>query len=215
VSSQSSATRPGSIAPHHTGIVLSPGIRGLRHLKELTGLSSLCSPAEAAKQGVPGDVVLVWGRKGSAQRALRYAREQSMPVWFLEDGWIRSSSRNAHSRSSYSLLIDREGVYYDSSAPSELENFLNQADLEFRADCDDAALVYARTNRQFLVDQEITKYNYCSAANVAKSVDSRPLVLVIDQTRDDASVRFGGMNSERFQQMLEAAIDENPEARIV
>jgi len=28
-------------------------------------------------------------------------------------------------------------------------------------------------------------------------------------------VRFGGMNAERFQQMLEAAKDENPGARIV
>ena len=43
----------------------------------------------------------------------------------------------------------------------------------------------------------------------------RPLVLVIDQTLDDASVRFGGMDSLRFSDMLDRAVDENPESRVL
>lgn len=204
-----------SAAPIRTGIVFSQGIRAIAHLKQLTGLTTLCTPAEAARQGIPGDVVLVWGRKGSAQRALKHAKQQSIPVWFLEDGWIRTASKDAHGRLTYSLLVDRQGVYYDSAEPSELETYLNRSDAEFRTDCDDAALAYARANRTFLVDQEITKYNFCRQGSVLPVADERPLVLVIDQTRDDASVRHGGMDAAGFRQMLEAAAQENPEARIV
>ena len=42
-----------------------------------------------------------------------------------------------------------------------------------------------------------------------------PIVLVVDQTRDDASVRFGAMVEQDFVDMLDAAIDENPHARVV
>ena len=68
-----------------------------------------------------------------------------------------------------------------------------------------------------LVEHEITKYNYCKPFDSAELdlANSRPLVLVIDQTFNDASVVLGGMDSKQFEQMLNAAIAENPHARIV
>jgi capsular polysaccharide export protein len=40
-------------------------------------------------------------------------------------------------------------------------------------------------------------------------------VLVVDQTRNDASVRFGGADAQRFADMLGAALEAHPRARIV
>lgn len=196
------------------GVATSRGLRRVRHLERFLDLEAVLSPAAARRAGLEPDVVLVWGRKASARRALDYARAHALPVWHLEDGWIRSASRDAHSRTCYSLLVDAEGVYYDSGSPSALESFLNRPDEAFRADVDDAALARARTARRRLVEAGITKYNYCRRATLPAD-DGRPLVLVVDQTRDDASVRCGGMDAARFRAMLDAAIAENPGARVV
>ena len=174
----------------------------------------MLSPRAARRRGIVPDVVLAWGRKPSASRAEAYARANGLPLWRLEDGWIRSAARDAHSPACYSLLVDPEGVYYDSGAPSALESFLNRPQAALRADVDERALERAARARLRLVGADITKYNYCRRA-VLPPEDGRALVLVVDQTRDDASVRFGGMDEARFAAMLDAAIAENPDARVL
>ena len=195
-------------------VATSSGLRRLRHLERFLDVEAVLSPREARRAGTAGDVVLVWGRKRSAERALAYAARHALPVWYLEDGWIRSAASDAHSRTCYSLLVDAEGVYYDSSAPSAIESFLNRPDEALRADVDETALDRARAARERLVAANITKYNHCPAARLPED-DGTPLVLVIDQTRDDASVRCGGMTDADFEAMLEAARSENPGARVV
>ena len=195
-------------------IATSSALRRIRHLERFLGLEAVLSPGEAHRRGGVGDVVLAWGRKGSARRAEALARARGLPLWYLEDGWIRSASENAHSRSCYSLLVDVEGVYYDSATPSGVEAFLNRPDEALRVDLDQGARDRARRCRERLVACDITKYNYCPRA-VLPAEDGRPLVLVVDQTRDDASVRCGNMDEARFRTMLECARSENPGARLV
>jgi len=91
-------------------IALSPGILGIKHIASMLGLKKVLSPREARKLAVPADVVLAWGRKETAEAAVEYASRCVLPVWFLEDGWIRTSSERAHSRRSYSILVDEVGV---------------------------------------------------------------------------------------------------------
>jgi len=195
-------------------VAWSAGIRSIRHLCAFLNLDEIVSPVQMRRRESVPDVVLVWGRKDNARTALEWARENQVPVWFLEDGWIRSSSQDAHTRNCYSLIIDREGVYYDSTTPSGIESFLNRQADEFSRDVDAAALKYAEQCRRTLVEHNITKYNYCRTPVIDLS-DERSLVLVVDQTLDDASVRFGGMDQQRFIDMLTAAIAENSAARIV
>lgn len=195
-------------------VAWSAGIRSIRHLCAFLNIDEVLSPAQMRRRKSLPDVVLVWGRKENARVALEWARENNVPVWFLEDGWIRSSSQDAHARNCYSLIVDREGVYYDGTAPSGIESFLNHKPDEFARLADATALAYAGQCRRTLVEHNITKYNYCRTPAIDQS-DERSLVLVVDQTLDDASVRFGGMNQQRFIDMLSAAIAENPTARIV
>jgi len=203
------------VARPQTGVAVafSAGIRALRHLPALLDLDGVASPEVAHRLDLPVSAVLVWGRKRNATAALEYARNRDLPVLYLEDGWIRSSAENAHSRICYSLLVDSTGVYYDSRTPSSIETLLNLDDERFARHCTPEELAYAAACRASLVANNVTKYNYCSAA-VATTTE-RPMVLVVDQTRDDASVLHGGMDAERFDTMLNTAIIENPGCDVV
>ena len=208
-------------------IALSPGILGIKNLASMLGLKQVLSPRAARKLALPADVVLAWGRKETSESAVEYASKRSLPVWFLEDGWIRTASERAHSRRCYSILVDEEGVYYDSTKPSKIEHYLNQTDEQFEQSCDAKALSYAAACRQVLVQNNISKYNYCptripTVANPVQTehedvgvVELQDFVLVADQTRDDASVRFGAMDESAFRRMLDCAIDENPDAKVI
>lgn len=217
-----------NVSNPEVAVALSPGILKIKHLAQLLGIEKVLSPREARKQALPADVVLVWGRKETAQAALEYAASRALPVWYLEDGWIRTSSKNAHSRTCYSVLVDDEGVYYDSTKPSAIERYLNLSDEEFAEHCDADALTYAASCREALVTNEICKYNYCATrvpalpvANgeegevVYEELTQNSFVLVVDQTRDDASVRYGAMDEATFKRMLDSAIDENPELPVI
>ncbi len=188
-------------------------MRGIRYLAALVGVDEVLSPAQAEQHGLEASCVLAWGRKSSAVHAQQYAEQHGLPVIYLEDGWIRTSSDNAHSATCYSLLVDSCGVYYDPRVPSELEQFLNRPAAAFANDVKQSDLAYAQRCRHTIVDSEITKYNYCSDPEIPNQ--EKPLILVVDQTRDDASVTCGAMSDERFEQMLVAAIDENPGAEVV
>lgn len=221
LSSSSLQTRP---AGAEIGVSLSAGILGIKHLASFLGLKEVLSPREARRRALPADVVLVWGRKGSSWSGVEFASRRALPGWYLEDGWIRTASRQAHSRRCYSLLVDDMGVYYDATSVSGMEHYLNQSDEAFARCCDESALIYAHKCRQQLIDNNIVKYNYCSTQldpwHVQAAVANEPsaeqeLVLVVDQTRDDASVKLGNMDAAAFEQMLDCAIDENPQARVV
>ena len=194
-------------------IALSPGIRAIRYIERFVDVDAVLSPQQAANFNGEVVSVLVWGRKANSVAARAFAQQNELPVWFLEDGWIRTSASHAHSRTCYSLLVDHQGVYYDASSPSEFESQLNLSDTEFYNNHALSDIEYAARCRQVLVSNNITKYNYCKQTHQRRA--DRALVLVVDQTRDDASVLHGGMDATRFIQMLDAAIDENPHAEIV
>ena len=197
-------------------VAFSSGIRKIRYIHKFLDVDEVVSSFDAARRKLAVTCVVVWGRKQNSRSALRYAKDRELPVLYVEDGWIRSCSANAHSRVSYSLLVDDVGVYYDSTVPSALELYLNLPDEQFGSSCGDDQLRYAARCRKLLTDNDITKYNYCRTpdSSVLNS-DSRPLVLVLDQTCDDASVRLGGMNAESFNALLDRAIAENPTSRVV
>jgi len=219
--------QPETFTQPKIAVVFSRGLRSIRHLAMLADVDLVLSPKRARLQKADVNCVLVWGRKSNTKIAVDYARKHEIPVVFLEDGWIRSSAKNAHSRVSYSLLKDSTGVYYDSRTPCDLENFLNLDDLAFDAIATTEQLNYAKKCRERLVASNITKYNFASMQLPASkqqsedqtvhesSATTKKQVLVVDQTRDDASVRFGGMDGCAFDKMLHAAIDENPDADVV
>jgi len=189
-------------------------VEGPKHVCVLAEVDRVVSPREMHAQHIKPTCVLVWGRKSNTQAALRFAAKHDVPVHYLEDGWIRSSSENSHSRGSYSILKDKTGVYYDSSTPNDLENLLNLDNTQFHAIATPERMAYAQRCREQLVRGNITKYNFTSQQMPTAPPDAKKQVLVVDQTLDDASVRYGGMDAASFENMLYTAIRENPNTRI-
>lgn len=205
-------------------ISFSSGIRALRHIRFFLGVDSVSPPRIMKSSEIDATCVLVWGRKENSKRPRDWADLHSLPVWFLEDGFIRSSSENPHSRTTYSLVMDDVGVYYDANCTNRLENFLNEDDETFAQTYDQEIEAYTQRCLAKLRQNRITKYNFCRDFEVPASwydnvlpmdTSKRRVVLVVDQTYDDASVTHGCMSKDDFIDMLDSAIAENPDSHIV
>ncbi|WP_371924934.1 hypothetical protein [Endozoicomonas sp. SCSIO W0465] len=127
--------------------------------------------------------LLVWGRKPLPEGV----EAGSMPVWRMEDGFIRSCGLGADLRRPASLVLDDRGIYYDATTPSRLEYLLNTFELSPEQGQRGEALV------SLLIQQRISKYNLVGRGNTP-FVDARPgqrRILITGQVDSDASLKFG------------------------
>jgi capsular polysaccharide export protein len=156
----------------------------------------------------PGDGVLVWGHSPTAWRGEAIAARRSVPLVRVEDAFLRSVHPGRSGREPpLGLLVDPVGVHFDSSAPSRIEQILAAHDFQESNICVGAGEQISRL--QYL---DLSKYNI---HDPNLPIPDPGYVLVIDQTRGDASIRFGNASDATFRDMLAAALQENPDARIV
>ncbi|NWG38599.1 MAG: capsular polysaccharide biosynthesis protein [Hydrogenophilaceae bacterium] len=178
---------------------LSPKLAGLKNLD--------CLLEAPLRFGLPAgsngrNVLVGWGRKPLHTLALRYANSRALPFLTIEDGFLRSVGLGKQ-EPPLSIVVDDIGIYYDANGPSRLE-------LQISSKHSVDQLARARDIIKRWREGRLSKYNHCreSAENFNAT---QPYVLVVDQTRNDASIIHGSSDSSRFRQMLEAALDENPE----
>jgi capsular polysaccharide export protein len=177
-------------------------------LKALTGARTVVFwPGTSASRSL--DAVAGWGHKPTAARARDYARRHRLPYLALEDGFLRSVGVSG-SESPLSLVVDDVGIYYDARGPSRLEQLL-QADARLQ---DAPLLERAERLRARLVESGVSKYNH-APDELPAGLPAGELVLVVDQTYDDASVSGALADARSFQQALECALDEHPTAHVV
>lgn len=159
--------------------------------------------------GAPGpdDAVGVWGKSPTAPRGEAVAGALDRPVVRIEDPFLRSVRTGRDGAPPLGLLIDRRGVHFSPEEPSELEQLLATDPLD-----DSALLNRAREGMARLKASHLSKYNLCDPTLAAPPPG---YVLVIDQTRGDASIRHGGATAATFREMLFVAMDEHPGARIL
>lgn len=155
----------------------------------------------------PGDDVLVWGHSPYAARGEAAARATGARIVRVEDAFLRSLHPGRGGEPPLGLTIDRRGAWFDSRQPSDLEHLLATHPLDDTALLDRAREVIARMRASHL-----TKY---SAVDPALPTPAPGYVLVIDQTRGDASIRLGGARDTTFREMLVWAQQEHPGARIL
>ena len=156
-----------------------------------------------------------WGRKKSGAKAEHLAARYGVPCLRLEDGFLRSFGTGQNSPP-LSLVVDDQGIYYDSTQPSALETLLASpvnvlAGLEGEVE----------RARALVIGHKLSKYNHAPDWNDAGAKDTSTgsartggRVLVVDQTAGDLSVSLGGATAETFVEMLAAARAENPLATI-
>jgi len=131
-----------------------------------------------------GGAIAVWPSR--APRGLtEAAATAAVPVHSVEDGFVRSVGLGSALHPPLSVVLDRRGIHYDPSRPSDLEDLLESAEIT-------PALV-ARAGRltRAIVDAGITKYGTVRGSFTLDR-GGRRVVLVPGQVEDDLSVRLGG-----------------------
>ncbi len=150
----------------------------------------------------PGDHVAVWGNAPTASRGRQVAETRCAGLLRVEDAFLRSVLPGRSGEPAMGLLLDTSGLHFDPSTPSDLEHMLARAPLD-----DFAKLTRARQVIDWLKHAHLSKYN---DIDPAAEVPRAPYVVVIDQTREDASVLASGATPATFREMLVMAQEENP-----
>lgn len=189
-------------------------LRGpVRRILKLAGWSP--KPGWPGREGVIG----VWGASPTAWRGLRIAalRGKGEPAGLLrvEDAFLRSvlparlargrqvpaGWRQMARRAPMGLVLDPYGIHFDPSRPNLFETLIMT---------EVPQITRARAGIAFLRQHGLTKYSHHLPAAPLPPEGS---VLVIDQTRNDASLMGAGRDA--FLAMLAAARVENPGCQIV
>lgn len=124
--------------------------------------------------------VAAWGREALALRKSGVLAD--VPCLAVEDGFIRSAGLGAAFVQPMSLVFDSRGIYYDPSAPSDIEHMLAACS----GSSGDAAR--AASLRQRITAERITKYNLSGDAAGVAVPGGREAILVPGQVADDAAV---------------------------
>jgi len=156
-------------------------------------------------------VVIGYGRHDSGSQAVKIANIINAGWLLLEDGFIRSVGLCSDEDMTASLVVDDVGIYYDSRTPSKIENLLNYN--ESLKNINDVEL--ANKAIDLIKKYNITKYNHAEDIPIGFFPKTgRKRILVIDQTKNDLSILYGNPKGYTFNDMLLAAIKENPDADI-
>lgn len=154
--------------------------------------------------------IIGWGFKKTSQKAREFAEKNGIPYIALEDGFICSYGLRIDGYPPLSLIADPVGMYYNAYESSYLENLLN-SDSPFTA----CSLDQAKKAQDLIINHNLTKYNYAPEINPSSLKGKREKrVLLVDQTWNDASVVYGKADKNSFKEMLESALDENPDSDI-
>ena len=158
-----------------------------------------------------------WGRKLSGQKAVMLSERHHTSYKLIEDGFIRSLGLGVNGFPSFSLVEDDCGIYYDATHPSKLEHILNNYDF-----LRDKVLIQTAKEAMALIRKyQVSKYN--NSLNIDDQfrikygmcdVNNNERILIIAQTSGDSSLEYGLSGKFTTKQMIEDAIDENPDASV-
>ncbi len=153
--------------------------------------------------------LVVWGRK-EPEAIRELSKNDGIPLWRIEDGFLRSVGLGSDLAVPASLVVDKQGIYFDPSCPSDLE-----AVLQNRVFTDDE-LSRARALQKAIVSLGLSKYNVGRSLPLAHfAKPGQQIILVPGQVEDDASIRLGCSDIRTNAQLLRAVREAAPHAYII
>lgn len=189
-------------------VIRSRGIRRIPSLSAFLGREVVF--ARRRIRGCVHDAAMaVWGRRPTALPAEALARRAGISaILRLEDGFLRSVGLGLDKVQPLSLVVDDLGIYYDATQPSRLET------LVANGPADANMLAAAARALRLVLHHRLSKYNVAPLLSLPRETETRPRVLVVDQTANDMSILLGSCSAKTFEAMLEAARTEHPNAEI-
>ena len=161
----------------------------------------------SAAQAPDGATLAVWASGPFGNGLPDGAQNRGFAMLFMEDGFLRSVGLGADLVRPLSWVMDRRGIYYDASRPSDLEHLLQTFSF------DDATLARAAALRHTLVSSGLTKYNVGTRLwQRPAQAGQKPVVLVPGQVETDASIRYGAPGIKTNLALLKAVREAHPQA---
>lgn len=162
---------------------------------------------------------IVWGSGAHEEAAdiALYSMQHNIPLIRAEDGFLRSADTWCNK------TVDRkytDGIsftftdsvhYFDATCESKMERLLNDKSLIIS----DEQKQRARKCIDKIVETHLTKYNHQPVFEPKIGRDGVKKILVVDQSYGDFSISRGLASDKTFENMLQAAINENPDADII
>ncbi|MBC8739232.1 capsular biosynthesis protein [Paraburkholderia sp. UCT31] len=125
------------------------------------------------------ECAVLWGARSADNLAPEIRRVR------IEDGFFHSTGLGSDMIAPRSQVIDRRGLYFDASQPSDLSVLLNETEFS------DTELARAAALRNKVVQLGVTKYNLGRRRPAWTATSGKQIVLVPGQVADDASIRLG------------------------
>ncbi len=164
------------------------------------------------------DIVFLWGGlyNDNVNNALKIAIIKNLPVFIWENGFLRSAAawgpENKLGKYTHAVSFVIDTVpYYDATQPSRLENMLNDKGLFITPQQRQRAATCIKK----IISTHLTKYNHQPIYTPNIGRENTKKVLVVDQAYNDMSIIKGWGSEQTFKNMLQKAIDENPNADII
>ena len=161
--------------------------------------------------------VLQWASQEDVSLT-QFCKRNNITCIFVEDGFIRSKGLGALHNKPYSLVFDKEGIYYNPKASSLvtiLNNLKNRDDYQ-------SLIKRAQVLKQQIIKNHISKYNLVSSLqeeelNKLKEIlpKDKKIILVPGQVEGDASIIKGGMGISTNQELLRLVKEKNKDAFII
>lgn len=160
--------------------------------------------AYAARQG---GAIAVWPSRVSAGLAAA-AAARGVALVRVEDGFVRSVGLGSNLVPPSSIAIDRLGIHYDPTRPSDLELLLAEGVFP------PGLLDRAERLRGTILAAGISKYGGDATHSFPERAAGKRLVLVAGQVEDDQSVLLGGAGLTSNLEVLRRARVLEPDAEI-
>ncbi|RZF23661.1 capsular biosynthesis protein [Paraburkholderia sp. UYCP14C] len=125
------------------------------------------------------ECAVLWGARSAEGLAPEVRRIR------IEDGFFHSTGLGSDMIAPRSQVIDRRGLYFDASQPSDLSMLLNETEFT------DTELERVAALRNRIVQLGVTKYNLGRRRPAWTAPAGKQIVLVPGQVADDASIRLG------------------------
>ena len=153
------------------------------------------------------DIIGVWGKSPTAYRGEKIAFHTGASILRVEDAFLRSVQSGRSGTPPLGLLLDDQGIHFDPTQPSRLEQILKEHPLD-----DTDLLNRARAAINRIKRSHLSKY---TAFDPSLPAPEPGYVLVVDQTAGDASVTASRGDRNRFLEMLFQAREDHPGKRIL
>lgn len=137
---------------------------------------------------------LGWGYRISGM----LAKHAGSPYILFEDAFVRSL-QPGYNGAVYGISADRSGAIFDAEHGCDLISLI----AEKKAPRNETETLLSKFR-----EHGISKYNWFCDVDISHY---NPGILLVDQSRGDASMKYGGVTIEDFTRMFEDALREHPE----